>query len=76
MKGVKSATSSRARPLRGAFLIPPALLVVADFTQKKFNGIMLSIRKILLFFGVTIYGPRDPYFRVLKICDNGSILEA
>ena len=33
----KSATTSRAwpRPLRGAFLIPPALLVVADFFKSK-----------------------------------------
>jgi hypothetical protein len=28
----KSATTSRARSLPGAFLIPPALLVVADLT--------------------------------------------
>jgi hypothetical protein len=37
----KSATASRAWPLPGAFLIPPALLGVADFIVK--FGVFLEI---------------------------------
>jgi len=41
----KSATSSRAWPwpLRGAFLIPPALLVVADFRVIKPQGCAATV---------------------------------
>jgi hypothetical protein len=35
IKIYKSATASRAWPFPGAFLIPPALLVVADFGNAK-----------------------------------------
>ncbi len=72
MELIKSAITSRAwpRPLQGAFLIPPALLVVADLLtpgdgqQYSFYWILVTGHWLL----VTGYWILDTGYLILVIC--------
>ena len=71
MELIKSATTSRAWPrhLRGAFLIPPALLVVADLFSSK-TKTPLSLREPGLIDSINHFDTPDEIEGEHLVSDN------